>query len=124
MADLVISGVTYGGNPAAPSVPYRPMKIGMKAIKVGSLKRAANGSLTWVHLGIKREWTITWEKASEVTRAALRSLHQLTTTFSFTDQIGVSYTVLTAADDYSEDTAYSDRALAIFYDLSITLREA
>lgn len=123
-SDLIINGTTYSGTPASPANPYRPMAIEVSVEKIGKVIVAANGNRTWVHQSIKRTWTISWEKASETTRAALRALHLLTTTFTFTDQFGTSYTVQTEADDLKENTAHSDRANAYFYDLTLIVRQA
>lgn len=119
MADIVLNGTTYDGSPG------RPSKIsGPDIRKIGRLLEAANGTPHWMHRAHKRTWSIEWETANEATRAAVRALRLLTTTFAFVDQFGASYTVLcTGDDDYREETTFTDAANNIYYDLTLTMRE-
>lgn len=122
-SNIVLNGTTYSGSPASPANPFKPSKISTEDIKIGVLHTADDGSLTWVHKGIKKKFTIDWPLANETTRAALRTLHELTTSFTFVDHLGVSRTVITVEADLKEDTAFSDLANNYYYDLSITLRQ-
>src|SRR4030095_9326789 len=73
---------------------------------------------------VERAWTVEWKGAREATRAALRTLHQLTTTWTFIDELGTSYTgCQTEQDDLEESYAFTDPANNLYYDLTITIRE-
>lgn len=125
MSDISLNGTTYSGTPVSTSNPFRPDADGyeIRDVKIGVLKKAANGALTWMHFGIKREFTIRWRLANETTRAALRTLHELTTTFTFVDPLGVSYTVITTEADYKEASALNTIGNAVYWSLEITLRQ-
>jgi hypothetical protein len=62
--------------------------------------------------------------ANETTRAALRALNALATTWTFVDQFGTAYTVQTEEQDLDEDYAQTDAANNLYYRLKLTLREA
>jgi hypothetical protein len=121
MADFIINGTTY--NTAPTGAAARPVSADVEVRKIGPLLESMNGSLTLVYFGVKRKWTIKWAGAGTATRALLRAVHELTTTFSFTDALGVSYTCLTAESDYKETIAFTDRSNVYFYDLELVLRQ-
>lgn len=125
-SNIVLNGTTYSGNPLTPSTPRKPDKISVSVNKVGVVLIAASGKRRFVLRGtVKRTWEISWGGAREATRAALRTLHQLTTTWVFTDELGSSYTVQTEGeDDYSESYAFTDPSNNLYYDMRLTVREA
>lgn len=120
-SDLIIAGITFSTAPTGAAA--RPVSIEVEVKKVGVLLESMNGSRTWVHFGIKRTWTVKWKAAGTATRAQLRTIHEITATQGFTDELGVAYTIVTTETDYKEATAYSDRANVYFYDLEIVLRQ-
>lgn len=118
MADIVINGTTYDGS------PDRPVKVGTQVRRIGRALQGKDGTETWMHRGIKLNFAIDWEKATEATRAALRAVRSLTTSFSFTNQHGTAYTVLCSGDDeYTEETAFTDAAGNIYYNITLILRQ-
>lgn len=124
-SNIIINGTTYSGTPLTPATPRKPDKISVSVSKIGVTLVMASGKRRFVSRGtVKRSWDIEWNGAREATRAALRTLHQLTTTFSFTDELGVAYTVQTEQDDLSEAYSYTDPSNNLYYDLKITLRES
>lgn len=124
-SNLVINGTTYSGVPTSPATPRKPDAISVEVKKIGVALVMANGTRRWVNRGTKRAWTVEWKGAREATRAALRTLHQLTTTFAFIDELGVTYaTCQTEETDLSEAYAYTDPSNNLYYDLSIVIREA
>jgi hypothetical protein len=125
MANIVIDGVTYSGTPSAPTNPYKPVEITRKLKKIGRLLEAADGSTSWVHRGFKWEFHIVWDKRSHgVTYNAVVALYAKTTTFSYTDTDGSSYTVLTAGDEPFEVPISTNAANVYSYGVQIVLREA
>jgi hypothetical protein len=131
-SDLIMNGVTYDGTPSAnPTHPRKPTGLTRKEEKIGRVLVAANGARTWVQRVDgssnpirKRTWEIAWDKANETTRAALRTLNALATTWTFVDQLGTSYTVQTEAEDYEEEYAMTDSANNLYYRCKLTVREA
>ena len=122
-SDLVLNGTTYDGTPATSGHKWKPTKITFKDPKVGVVLEAASGKRRYVHRGLKRTWEITWDIADASTRGAVRTLAALTTTWSFTDQLGVSYTVQTEPGDYSEEYKRTDPSGNLYYALKLTVRE-
>jgi hypothetical protein len=124
VANIIINGTTYDGTPTAPTHPYKPNKIRTQVRRIGRRLEGKDGTETWMHRNIKRTFTIDWQEANETTRAALRAVRSLTTSFSFTDHLGTAYTVLCSGeDDYVEETAFTDHASAIYYNISLVLRQ-
>lgn len=125
MGNLTLNGTAYSGVPTSPATPRKPDRISVAVSKIGVTLVAASGVRRFVSRGtVKRTWTVEWKGAREATRAALRTLHQLTTTWSFTDELGSSYTVQTEQDDLEEAYAFTDPANNYYYDLTLTIREA
>lgn len=124
MADLILNGTTYSGSPTNTSNPQRPSTYRPKNLKKGRLLEGANGALTWVQRGVKWQWTIGWKRANQTTQTAVLALRNLTTSFTFVNHLGVSYTVITVGDDDHEEDVVTDRANAYKYDLELVLREA
>lgn len=124
-SNLIINGVTYSGTPLAPGTPFKPSTFEMTDTKIGKVQINANGGRTFIARSVqKRTWTIGWPLVNETTRAALRTLAELNTTFSFTDQLGVARTCQVENDDYSEEWVMSDVANVAWYACKITIREA
>ena len=125
MGNLVINGTTYSGTPLTPAVARKPDSISVSVSKIGVTLVAASGKRRFVSRGtVKRTWEISWHEAREATRLALRTLQQLTTTFSFTDELGTTYTgCQTEQDDLEEKYAFTDPSNNYYYDLTITIRE-
>ena len=118
MADIVINGTTYDGT------PERPTKISTQVRRIGRALQGKDGTETWMHRNIKETFSIDWEKINETTRAALRAVRNLTTSFAFSDQLGDSYTVLCSGDDgYTEETAFTGAGGAIYYNVTLVLRQ-
>jgi hypothetical protein len=125
-SNLIIAGNTFSGTPLATSNPYKPSSVKMTVNKVGVVLVAANGHRRSVVRGTKKTWTIDWPLCNEATRAILRAIHSLTTTFSFTDEHGTVYaTCQTEGEgDYSEEWVMSDPSNVPYYSCSLTIREA
>lgn len=122
-SNIVLNGSTYSGTPLSGTL-FKPMAIEEKLNKIGTVIVAEAGNRTLVYRAVKREWTIHWEKVPETTRAALIALAALSTTFTFADEHGTSYTVQTEPGDHQCKTAFTTPANAIYYDVDLILHEA
>ena len=123
MANIQLNGTTYSGTAAAPGTPFKPTSIREIPHKKGLLLEAADGTPNWMYRATKKEWQIDWAAVPENTRAAVATVAALNTTFTFVDERGNSNTVLTTADDFSQETAYYS-AGAQYYKLSLTVRQS
>jgi hypothetical protein len=124
MADITLNSIVYSGSPTNTANPQRPLKIVRRRIKVGKLLTNANGGLTWVHRAFKWEFDLDWgERANQVTETAVLAVRNLTTTTTYVDQAGASFTVIGVGDDSYEETITTDKANAYKYALKLTLRE-
>lgn len=124
MANISLNGTTYSGTPLSLGAPWKPSKITRRIIKIGTTNIAANGTRTLVLRGNKSEWDLEWEKVDAITRNAIRTLHALSTTFTFVDEDGASWTVQTEEGDQEDTTAFTSPSNTQYYDTSITLRQA
>ena len=124
-SNFVINTVSYTGTPASPATPFKPSSYTMTDTKIGKVVINANGGRTFVARSVqKKTFTIGWELCHETTRAALRTLAELTTVFNFTDQLGTVYVCQVENDDYEEEWVKSDAANNPLYNCKITLRQA
>lgn len=123
MADLIIAGTTYSGNPNNTSNPFRPIHYSRKRIKVGRLFTAKDGTTIWLHRGFKWVFEIGWEKANATTAAAVLARRNATASFAFVDYDGTSYTVVTVGDDDYQEDITTSMANAYRFDLTLTLRQ-
>lgn len=125
MGNVVIAGTTYSGTPLTPATPAKPISIERELRKIGRMLEAADGSTSWVHRGTKWTFTISWgPRASVATKTAVRAVRNLTTTFTYTDEEGTSYTVLNVGDDTYSEKVYTDATNIYQYELSLILRQA
>lgn len=94
--------------------------------KVGEELRADSGKRNWVHRSNKRVWDISFQGVTESIRSALYAVWTLTTTFTFIDVTGVSYTVQMQSDSYKQSTDadhYDPGADTLRWDVDIRLYE-
>lgn len=123
MADFIINAVTYSGSPTDTSHPQRPNSATWEIEKIGRTLRAVSGQTNYVHRAIKFVWTLRWEKANQTTQTAVAAVRSLTGTFSLTDHLGNSYTVVNVEGDSLTQGITTNRANAYLYDLELVLRQ-
>lgn len=107
------------------SVQFNPTSVEYEEEKIGESRRMGDGTLRYYHRSIKRKWTITWTGLRETYLAAVKSIAALTTSFTFVDYDGVSYTVLILPGGYKHSlNADKVDGLGVKrYDITITLDE-
>lgn len=106
---------------------FHPSDIGKETSKIGVSLVMASGTRRFVHRTVsgtpqyKRTWTIPWNNVSETVRAAVAAIEALTTTFTYVDEHGTSYTVQCEGDSYTEkiNTIVSDTELT--YDVQLKI---
>lgn len=107
----------------AESIRRAPQKITPKPYKVGKTLVGPNGQRARVHRAAKSDWLLEWDKAPEVTRAAVRVIFDLTTTFSVT-LLGGTYTVQCEDEDYSEELTDELPDGRCYYRVTLLVRQA
>lgn len=80
---------------------FRPTSVEPEETKIGEEKRMADGTLKFYHRAIKLRWTISWKGLIETSVAAIRTIYRLTTSFTFIDEFGTSWTVMTLPGNLS-----------------------
>jgi hypothetical protein len=124
-SNFVINTIAYTGTPLTAGTPMKPTAYSFTDQKIGKTVVNANGGRTFIARSVqKKTFSIEWNPCNETTRAALRTLAELTTVFNFTDQLGTVYVCQVESDDYSEEWVYSDVANVAWYVCKITLRQA
>lgn len=123
MADFIIAGTTYSGNPNSTATPFRPSGYERELVKVGRLFTGKDGTLTWLHRGFKWRFKLGWEKANATTEAAVLARRSATASFSFTDYDGAVYTVITVGEDDYTEQIRTNKANAYQFDLELVLRQ-
>jgi len=73
---------------------YNPTKVEYEETKIGDSRRSLNATLRYYHRANKYKWSINWTNVKESIATALRTLSLLSSTFTFTDYDGISYTVI------------------------------
>jgi hypothetical protein len=106
------------------SVTFRPTEISRNLKRAGDLKTMADGTNKMYHRGFKYEFDLTWTGLPESNKAAIRTIATLTTSFTFIDEDGTSYTVLCPPDAYSDALSASNISIGlgiIYYDITLKL---
>lgn len=108
MSHLVIAGTTFSGliDGTGNASAWQPTGYSVKERKIGVTLEAADGTRNRVERSTyKRVWEIEWAVANAATVTTLRAINALTSTFTFTDTAGTSYTVQTE-DELEVDFAF------------------
>lgn len=109
------------------SVQYNPTSVSMSLPKVGESRRMADGTLKYYHRANKRTWEIAWTALNEnnAQYAAVETLAALSSSFTFVDYAGTSYTVLILPDNFTKNISAEKVSTAYvkYYDITLTLTE-
>jgi hypothetical protein len=124
MPNATINAVTFTGNVYSDPATVRraPKLITPKPRKIGKAMVAASGARTWVHRTEKVDQLLEWENVAELTRAAVRAVFALTTTFSATMPTGTA-TYQCEDEDYTEDEAFCMPDGTRYYNVTLLLRQ-
>ncbi len=111
---IVMNGVTF--NPT--SVEYEDEKIG-ESLRMG------DGTLRYYHRAFKGKWSISWSNVKETSVTPIRAISRLTSSFTFTDHEGNSFTVmvLPGGAKFSLSADGVDNAGVKRYNVDLTLDE-
>lgn len=104
-----------------------PSNIEQTTDRIGTAIEAANGARRFAHRAYKRTWTITWEAIPEADRATVRTIAALTSTFTFQDETGTSFTAFVDAGAFRSSVsriATEAGAQVLYYDVALQIREA
>lgn len=103
---------------------YTPNDVQVDEDKIGTETTAANGAY---HLDIratKRTWKLIWRRVPAVTRAAIRAVYGLATSFAFVDEDGGSpITVACPPGGLRSSISLIGPGVTLYYDVELTLKE-
>ena len=104
-------------------VQFNPSEVEMKDDeKIGESRRMGDGTLRYYHRAFKRQWVIKWTGVQESLVSNIRTIAQLTTSFTFTDYESVSYTVMILPGNMTRSLSASKVSPGIKrYDITMTL---
>lgn len=112
---------------AAPTLngtTFYPSDIQRRTKRTGTLTVAANGARTWTQRGTKQEFVVSWRLVDNTIRAAIQTIANLTTTWTFVDENGASYTVQCEGEPIDAAVGLIDGAGDPLYDVTLTFFEA
>lgn len=104
------------------STNFYPTAITSSLDKIGDLKRAANGTLYYYHRANKRNWELVWTSLPETDLSGIRTIAELTSSFTFTDENNTNYTVLVPSGGFEVTLAADKMRKDGFFYYDVTLR--
>ena len=110
---ITLNGVTFYAKDIEESIE-----------RVGKDIQAANGARRFAYRARKRVWKITFDGITITVLNQLRTVHGLTTTFTYVDENAVSYTVFCGADALQNARPVILQNGDIEYTATLTIREA
>jgi hypothetical protein len=120
MAGISLNGVTFYPS----DVPEELELIGESIV-------SDNGTRRWIQIVDgssnpirKRSWTIPWNDVPAATRAAIKAIALLGTTFTFVNELGESYTVQCEEKCFSSNVSTISGDNLNYYTVSLTIFEA
>lgn len=113
MATVTLNGVTL-----------TPTTIETGIRKEGERLVMANGSVRFFHRAHKRTWTLSWNLAGLTALLSVISIFTTTSTMTYVDENGSSYTVI-PTDDFGIEFGAEQISLTGFkyYSFSLTIEE-
>jgi hypothetical protein len=124
MSTLIVNAVTFSGLPngTGNQSAWQPDSYVASEVKIGVTLPAADGTRNRVERSVvKRTWEVGWQACNLATMQTVRTIQRLTTTFTFTDLEGVSYTVQTEDDAFAPEWAFNDPSGASFWTVKLVL---
>ncbi len=102
---------------------FNPTSVDTEEEKVGDSKRMADGTMRYYHRAFKNKWSIKWSRLRESSFTAIRTVAQLTTSFTFKDYDNVSWTVVILPGGFKHTIAADgvDSAGVKRYDVELVL---
>jgi hypothetical protein len=119
-----LNGAIFDDTPADLSAMCAPISIDPIIDKIGTLVKGKDGTRNWMHRAHERGWNIHWEDAPDATRAALETIYQLTTTFTYRDEHGTSYTVQCEEGGWQCSTGTIGGDGEVYYSITLTIWKA
>lgn len=129
MPAITLNATSFAGTVFdADSVLRAPTQMPKLEIdKIGPVLVAENGARTFIRFGQKARWAITWKRVPDATRAAVKAVFDLTSTFVFVDSGGTSHTVQCEPGDYTEEcdtgATLPTSPPTYYYDVTLVVRE-
>ncbi len=119
-----LNAVIFSGSPSNTATPCAPISIQEAIKKIGTLIIGLDGTRNWMHRGVKSGWAIRWEDAPEATRAAIKTIFLLTSTFTYRDETGIAYTVQCDEDDFTSETGTIAPDGTVYYSITLQIWQA
>jgi hypothetical protein len=106
---------------------FYPADIEEAPEAIGTPIKAANGARRFAKRADKRVWTLSWNRVTAAVRAQIRAVHALTSTFTYIDEAGTSFTVLCLPGAYRSSIGLIGMpggVLTLYYNVTLTIHEA
>jgi hypothetical protein len=102
---------------------FTPIDVQETVTKIGDEFQGANGARRFAHRANKREWRISWRRVLASVRTGVRGIYALTSSFTFIDEDGTSYTVFCPPGGYSSSISLIAPGVTLYYDIELTIKE-
>lgn len=102
-----------------------PTNIEEEVLVFGTEFEADTGDLSMLETGKKRQWVLTWNDIPVATRTAIRAIALLSSTFTYIDEDGNSFTVQCPKQSrYKSGISIIANATTLYYGVTLTIRQA
>ncbi len=103
---------------------FNPSSLDTNDDKIGESRRMGDGTLRYYHRAFKGQWTIKWNGVKETFLPAIRTIAQLTGSFTFIDYESASHTVMVLPGGFSHTLSAEKVSPGIKrYDITLVLDE-
>jgi hypothetical protein len=123
MPAVTLNGVSFAGTVYdANTVRRAPQHVNPRPRKISTVLVGREGTRNQMLYGTKTDYELIWEQVAETTRAAVRAVFDLTSTFTAILPQG-TVTVQCEGEDYKEDHVLTFPDGTRFFNVTLTLRQ-
>jgi hypothetical protein len=112
MSAITLNGTTF----YASNIRHRRLRFGREL-------EASDGTFNLMLRGSKHEWEIPFDDVDATARTNLEAISALTTSFTFVDERGASYTVACPLDAYDDVVSIIKDNTTLYYNVTLKIRQ-
>jgi hypothetical protein len=105
------------------SQTFYPADIELNIVRKGTAIEPADGSERFALRAVKRQWKLRWKTILDAEREDLEAIASLTTSFTYVDERGTSYTVIPDPQPLRSNVAIIAKGAVLYYAVELNIRE-